>query len=117
MASTYKFLAQDTTTANQTKTIYTVPANTQTIVSKMYISKIIGNEISAYIVKSGDSSGIPNMLFRKLGQVTTEGFVFDENNLYIVEDITLDSGDSIVVAQSNTSGEVNYHLFGVEITA
>lgn len=116
MATTYKFLAQDFTGANDTKTIYTAPANTQTIVSKLYISRIAGNEISIYVVKSGDTASFDNIIFRKLGQVTTEGFVFDENNVYVVEDITLDTGDSIVVAQSNTSGDVNYHLFGVEIS-
>lgn len=108
MATTYKVLGQDVSTANVPVSVYTVPASTQAVISSIVIA----------------NRGIDNTTFRVA--VRPNGATL-ENKHYVAYDVTIDRNDTTVlsfgitldaadvVAITGANNNLSFSVFGTEI--
>ena len=113
MATSYKILGQ-ANFGNVNTTLYTVPTGKQSTVSSITFicgDTGAGNYIRIHAVKSGQSIGLENMIYRVNSAEYLGSYSFSDG-------ITLAAGESIQV-RGNTAGESNQTatVFGCEMDA
>lgn len=111
MAFGYKVLGQVAPTNTSTTTAYTVPANTEAIISNIAITNVTAASAlyKIYIRVNGAAAVAGNALFF---DVTANA-----NSTTIIQaGITLSAGDVISV-QSSTANALTFHLSGTQVTA
>lgn len=109
MAIEYKILGQVAPTANQSNTVYTVPAGRQAITSTINICNqdLTVRSCSIAIVKSGETLSAKHYIAFNLP-------VPFSDSVGIAIGATLNSNDSIVVSANNSSN-LSFCIFGSEI--
>ena len=108
MATTYKVLGQNVSTANVAVNVYTVPARTQAVISSLVIA----------------NRGIDNTTFRVAVRPNGETL---ENKHYVAYDVTIDRNDTTVlsfgmtldaadvVSVTGANNNLSISVFGTEI--
>ncbi len=108
MATTYKVLGQNVSTANVAVNVYTVPASTQAVISSLVIA----------------NRGIDNTTFRVAVRPNGETL---ENKHYVAYDVTIDRNDTTVlsfgmtldaadvVSVTGANNNLSISVFGTEI--
>lgn len=106
---TSQILAQSSPAATTATTLYTAGTKTQTVISTLFVcnSNASDQTFRVHVVPSGGSAAQTNALFYNCA-------ILANNTTAITCGITLRDGESLVVYSSATN--INYHLFGVEIT-
>jgi hypothetical protein len=108
VATTYKVLGQNVSTANVAVNVYTVPASTQAVISSLVIA----------------NRGIDNTTFRVAVRPNGETL---ENKHYVAYDVTIDRNDTTVlsfgmtldaadvVSVTGANNNLSISVFGTEI--
>lgn len=109
MATTYKILGQTAPANTSNADLYTVPADTQTVVSTLFVTNVTGTDATCrvYIRKDGAAASDSNALVK-------DGTVVKNDFKAVTTGITLDAGDVITV-QSGTGSALTFQLFGSEV--
>jgi hypothetical protein len=109
MPTNYKILGQVASNTNVTLNVYTVPVNTQAVISTVVICNR-GNANSTYtIAAQANGEAISNQHY-----IAFNSFVQSNDSIALTLGLTLSSNDILSVnANSNT---VSFSVFGSEIT-
>ena len=109
MATTRKVLGQHIPAAAATDLMYTVPANTQAVVSSIVCCNVTvtDDQLGIAVVEAGDTIGSKNMLYYLLP-------ITGLNTFTCTIGITMNAGDMLYVYSAN--GYVAFSAFGQEIT-
>lgn len=109
MATTYKILGQTGDDAGTSQTLYTVPADTQAVISTITVAEVNGSATTFKInvVPSGGTAGIRNTIAENVALAAN-----DTNTLTL--GLTLGAGDSIVV--ESAAFDTCFQAFGSEIS-
>ena len=109
MAKTYKILGQSAPTNTDNADLYTVPVETQTVVSTLHITNTTSEDTAArvYVVQSGGSATDANVIIKD-SPIIASGF------LAITTGMTLSAGDKLIV-RSATGNALTFHAFGSEV--
>lgn len=105
----YKILGQVSPAANQSNTIYTVPAGRQAVTSTINICNqdLSARAFSIAIVKSGESLSAKHYIASNIPIPVND-------SIGITIGATLNSNDSVVVS-ANSSSNLSFSVFGSEI--
>ena len=110
MATTYKSPAQLEPTAQTLSTLYTVPANTQAVISNIHACNLGGTSASIRVAVRPDGASIADQHYLFFGLMIT---AFD--TVEFGHGITMDAADVLSVWSS--SGSVSFNLSYAEVTA
>lgn len=110
MATTYKSPAQLEPAAQTLSTLYTVPANTQAVISNIHACNLGGTSASIRVAVRPDGASIADQHYLFFGLMIT---AFD--TVEFGHGITMDSADVLSVWSS--SGSVSFNLSYAEVTA
>lgn len=112
MAFGYKILGQSAPANTSVADLYTVPANTQAIVSNIAVVNTTAVPAKYRIfIRSG--SGVSSTAAVALAyDVSISG----NDTVFIAGTVTLDAG-SIITVRSDTANAITFHAFGSEVTA
>ena len=108
MATNYKVLGQALPAANTATSLYTVPTNTQAVVSNIHVCNTGAAAATYRIAIRPSGAALSSVHYYAFDAAIAPG----KNGSY-VEGLTLGAGDVITVL-SNT-GTVTFHAFGSEI--
>ena len=109
MPTNYKVLGQAATAATTDTTLYTVPANTQTVVSTMVVANRFASDATFNIAIRPNGATLANQHY--IAFAVTVG-ASDSTTLTL--GITLAAGTVITVRASNAN--LTFNAFGSEIT-
>jgi len=111
MANNFKVLSQIAPAANTANTLYTVPANTQTIITSLNVCNQdnVNRTFSVAVVPNGNTLSSKHYIAY---QVSINASSYSPLSL----GFSLNSNDSIVVVSPNTAN-VSFGAFGIEITS
>jgi glucose-6-phosphate dehydrogenase assembly protein OpcA len=109
MPVNYKILGQSNPAANTTTTAYTVPANTQTVVSTIAVANLSGNSSSFSIAARQAGATLANSMY--LAYNTS---IPPNDTINYTIGATL--GNTDVVSVSSNTGAVTFTLFGSELS-
>jgi hypothetical protein len=109
MATTYKILGQSAPAGTSNVDLYTVPADTQTVVSTLFVTNVTAAAAICriYVRKNGAAASDSNALVK-------DGPVGANDFKAVTTGITLDAGD-IITVQSGTASALTFHLYGSEV--
>lgn len=110
MATTYKSPAQLEPAAQTLSTLYTVPADTQAVISNIHACNLGGTSASIRVAVRPDGASIADQHYLFFGLMIT---AFD--TVEFGHGITMDSADVLSVWSS--SGSVSFNLSYAEVTA
>ena len=108
MATQYKVIAQSAPSATTNTDIYTVPANTQTVISTLVIANRAATDATYRIAVRPNGATLDNQHY--LAYDVTVGAA-DSTNLTI--GITMDAADVLTVYASTAN--LSFNVFGTEI--
>lgn len=110
MASNYKILGQAAPSANAQTDIYTVPANTEAVISTIVIANraTVASTFRLAVIPSGETLAAKHYVAYDVPVEAT-----DSTTLTI--GVTLSAGDKIS-AESTDNDLFSYNVFGSEIT-
>ena len=110
MPTNYLILGQFSPTTTSDATLYTVPANTQTVVSTISVTNDITTSASfrIYLRKAGAAASATNALYF---DVPLAG----NSTLLITAGITLNAGDVITV-RTSVANALGFQAFGSQVT-
>jgi hypothetical protein len=110
MAINYKILGQAHPAGTAETNVYTVPADTQTIVSTLSITNVTGSSASArvWVRIAGASTAHVNAILFDVPLAANSVAAFTLG-------ITLDATD-VVTVKSSSGGSLTFQLFGSEIS-
>jgi hypothetical protein len=110
MAINYKILGQAHPAGTAETNVYTVPADTQTIVSTLSITNVTGSSASArvWVRIAGASTAHVNAILFDVPLAANSVAAFTLG-------ITLDATD-VVTVKSSVGGSLTFQLFGSEIS-
>ena len=109
MPTTYKVLAQSAPSATTNTDIYTVPANTQTVVSTIVVANRAASAATYRIAIRLNGATLANQHY-----VAYDVTVGASDSTTITIGITLDPAEVITVYASNAN--LSFNVFGAEIT-
>jgi hypothetical protein len=111
MAINYKVLGQANPAGTSETDLYTVPADTQAVVSTLTLSNVSGSNTNArvWVRVAGASTANSNAIMYDVPVAANSIAAFTLG-------LTLASTDIVTVRQSN-GGNLTFQLFGSEITA
>lgn len=91
-------------------TLYTVPANTKTIVKQIILSNTTGTDatVTLHFVPNGQTAGNENKIFSTLTVTANNTGIFDLSAV-------LEAGDTIQAVQG-TANAITIHISGVEVS-
>ena len=110
MATTYKSPAQLEPAAQTLSTLYTVPADTQAVVSNIHACNLGGTSASIRVAVRPDGASVADQHYLFYGLTIT---AFD--TVEFGHGITMDASDVLSVWSS--SGSVSFNLSYAEVTA
>lgn len=110
MSLSYKILGQSAPSDTNEATLYTVPSETQSVVSTLTISNLTSTaaDASVYFKDSGAAISNSNTFFKDVE-------IAANSAIAITIGITLDSTD-VVSVKSGTADALAFQIFGSEIT-
>jgi hypothetical protein len=108
MATTYKVLGQSAPSATTNTTLYTVPAETQAVISTLVIANRVTSSATYRIAVRPNGAAIANEHYLAFDVTVGAG---DSTTLTL--GITLEAADIITVYAS--SANLSFNLFGSEI--
>lgn len=112
MAFGYKILGQSAPSDTNVANLYTVPANTEAIVSNIAVVNTTGSSAKYRIfvrADSGTSSAASNAL-------AYDVTVSANDTVFIAGTVTLLAGN-ILSVRTDTANSITFHAFGTEVTA
>ena len=110
MAETYKILGQIAATATTTHNVYTVPANTQAVISSIVVVNRNNNANCTYRVAAQQAgAALANQHY-----LAYDSILPANDGIVLTLGITLAATDVVTVYASTAN--VAFSLFGVEIT-
>jgi hypothetical protein len=109
MPSAYKVLAQSAPSATTATDVYTVPSNTQTVVSTLVVANRAATDATYRIAVRPNGATLANQHY--VAYDVTVG-ASDSTNLTI--GITMDAADVVTVYASTAN--LSFNLFGTEIS-
>ena len=109
MATTYKILGQAAPSNTSNADLYTVPADTQAIVSTIFVTNVTAEEATCriFIREDGATAAAGNALIYD-APVPANDFVA------ITAGITINASD-VITARSGTGSALTFHAYGSEI--
>lgn len=112
MAIAYKRLGYATPAVTTKTVLYTVPANTQAIISSLVVTATFNTGTQTFSVYALTSSGETESLTNAIGLNMS---ISANSTVAFTEGWTLGPGETIAVI-SNTGSGLNFNLFGSEIS-
>jgi len=109
MPTTYKVLAQSAPSATTNTDIYTVPANTQTVISTIVVANRAASAATYRIAIRLNGATLANQHY-----IAYDVTVGASDSTTITIGITLDPAEVITVYASNAN--LSFNVFGAEIT-
>jgi hypothetical protein len=109
MTTIYKILGQIAPANTSNANLYTVPAETQTVVSTLNVANVTGTAatFSIYVRNNGAAASDANALGK--------GVTLAANSIFsATQGITLAEGD-IITVQSSSANALTFHAFGSEV--
>lgn len=110
MPTTYKVLAQSAPSATTNTDIYTVPANTQTVISTIVIANRASTVATYRIAIRPNGATLANQHY-----IAYDVTVGGGDSTTITIGITLDPAEVITIYASTAN--LSFNIFGAEITA
>jgi len=110
MANTYKVLAQSAPSATTNTTLYTVPADTQTVISTMIICNRAASQGTYRIAVRPAGASLANQHY-----IAYDVPIQASDSTALTLGITLNATDIITVYAS--SADFSFSIFGSEVTA
>ena len=109
MATTYKVLGQSSPANTNNADLYTVPADTQAVVSTINVANLTASEakFTIYVRVAGAAASNANTLGLNVSLAANSIFSATQG-------ITLNAGD-IITIKSNTANALSFQAFGSEI--
>jgi len=106
----YKILGQSCPANTANVTLYTVPANTNTIISTLSVCNLSVNNKTYNIaaIPSGETINLKHM-------IASNGAVGSYDSIALTIGMTLGANDKIVIA-SQDANNIAFTIFGTEIT-
>ena len=108
MTLRYRILAQSNPPANNPTVLYTVPANTATVISTLQICNLSGNTSTIRVSVATANAAIANAQY-----LTYDTPIIGNDALSMTLGISLGNTDSMTI--SANTGNVAFSLFGSEI--
>lgn len=110
MPIAYKVLGQSVPQNNANWDLYTVPANTQTIVSSISVTNTLGSSATfrIFIRPDAAAAGVGNALYY-------DATLAANSTIITTAGLTVDAGDVISV-RSSSGGQLTFQAFGSEVT-
>jgi hypothetical protein len=110
MATTYKILGQAEPSDTDVADLYTVPADTESIVSSLVITNTTGSELTfrIFVRDSGATAGTENAIAYDTPISATSQVAFTLG-------ITLSATD-IISVRTDTGNSITFQAFGSELT-
>ena len=110
MATTYKVLGQVAATANTTHNVYTVPANTQTVVSSVLVCNRNSNANVTYRLAVQPAGAT----LADQHYIAYDAPIVALDSIALTLGITMGNTDVLSVYSAN--GNVSFSVFGSEVT-
>ena len=110
MATTYKVLGQSAPSANTATTLYTVPADTQAVISTLIVANRVASEATYRISIRPNGATLANQHY-----IAYDVAVGASDSTTLTLGITLDAADVLEVYASTAN--LSFNAFGSEITS
>jgi L-lactate permease len=124
MSNTFKILSQRAPAANTANVLYTVPANTQTIITSLNVCNQdnVTRTFSVAVVPSGEANVVANVISTNVASIQTKHYIAYQVSLNAASysplslGFSLNANDNILIVSPNTAN-VSFGAFGIEITS